>query len=145
MLLFNHLVMYDSETLWMQHARLPCTSLSPRICSKSYPLNWWCHPTISSSDIPFSSCPQSFPASGSLPMSHLFASGGQSIEASALASVQWLFKEKIHLILPKSNLSFVNVYCFMWTKESAYSKVIKNFYYFIQIYLFWFYIYVYSP
>ena len=58
-------------------------SLSPRVCSNSCPLSWWCHPTISSSVSPFSSCPQSFPASGSFPMSWLFASGGQSIEASA--------------------------------------------------------------
>jgi len=70
-----------------QHARLPFPSLSPRVCSNSYPLSWWCHPTISSSVVPFSSCPQSFPASGSFPMSWLFASGGQSIRASVLASV----------------------------------------------------------
>ena len=68
------------------NARLPCPSLSPRICSNSCPLNWWCHPTISSSVIPFSNCLQSFPASGSFPMSQFFASGGQSIGASASAS-----------------------------------------------------------
>ena len=80
--------MFDS--LWthkLQHIRLPCPSLSPRICSHSYPLSRWCHPTISSSVSHFSSCPQSFPVSGSLPMSQIFASGGQSIEASAAASV----------------------------------------------------------
>ena len=66
-----------------QHARLPCPSLSPGICSNSFPLSWWCHPTISSSVSPFSSCPQSFPASESFTMNCLFTSGGQSIGASA--------------------------------------------------------------
>ena len=51
----------------LQHTRLPCPSLSPRICSRSCPSSWWCYPTISSSVMPFSSCPQSFPASGSFP------------------------------------------------------------------------------
>ena len=71
----------------LQHSRLPCPSLSPGACSNSCPLSWWCHPTILSSVAPFSSCAQSFPASGSFPMSHLFASGGQGIGASVLASV----------------------------------------------------------
>ena len=68
----------------LQHARLLCLSLSPGVCSNSCPLSPWCYPTISSSVIPFS-CPQSFPASGSFPMSWLFASSSQS--AGALASV----------------------------------------------------------
>ena len=63
----------------LQHAKLPCPALSPGVCSNSCLLTWWCHPIISSSVTPFSSCPQSFPASGSFPMSQLFASGGQSI------------------------------------------------------------------
>ena len=67
------------------HARLPCPSLCPGICSNLRPVSRWCHPTISSSVVPFSSCPQSSPASGSFPVSQLFASGGQSIRA--LASV----------------------------------------------------------
>ena len=67
----------------LQHTRLPCPSLSPRICSNSCPLNWWCHPTIPSSVTLFSFCPQPFPASGSFPVSWLFASGGQSMGASA--------------------------------------------------------------
>ena len=71
----------------LQHIRLPCPSPSPRVCSNSCSLNQWCHPTISSSVIPFSSCPQSFPASGFFPMSGLFAWGGQSVGASALASI----------------------------------------------------------
>ena len=71
----------------LKHIRLPCPSPSPGACSNSCPLSQWCHPTISSSVIPFPSCLQSFPASGSFPISWLFASGGQSIGASPLASV----------------------------------------------------------
>ena len=67
----------------LQHARLPSHSPSPRACSDSCPLSWWCHPTISSSVVPFSSCLQSFPASGSFPMSWLSTLGGQSIGASS--------------------------------------------------------------
>ena len=70
-----------------QHARPPCPSPTPRAYSNSGPLSWWCHATISSSIIPFSSCPQSFPASGSFPMNQLFTWGGQSIGVSASASV----------------------------------------------------------
>ena len=79
-----------SDFLWLhelQHARLPYPILSPGVCSNSCPLSQWCHPTISSSVTPFSSCPQSSPASGSFPMSHLFASGAQIIGASASASI----------------------------------------------------------
>ena len=75
--------MSDSATHDLQHARLPCPSLLPSVCSESCPLSQRCHPTISSSVTPFSSCLQSFPASRSFPVSWLFASGGQSIEASA--------------------------------------------------------------
>ena len=85
---FSHLV--GSDSLWphgLQHARPPCPSPSPWVCSNSGPLSWWCHPTISSSVIPFSSCPKSFPASGSFPVSQLFTSGGQNIGASASASI----------------------------------------------------------
>ena len=71
----------------LQHARLPCPSLFPLACSNSCPLSWWCHPNISSSVIPFSSCSQSFPASGSFSVSQLFTSGSQSIGTSASASV----------------------------------------------------------
>ena len=69
------------------HIRLLCLPLSPGVCSNTCPLCWWCHPAISSSVIPFSSCPQSFPASGSFPMSQLFISGGQSTGASVSASI----------------------------------------------------------
>ena len=67
----------------LQHTRLPCPSLSPGVCSDSCPLSWWRYLTISSSVAPFSSCLQSFPGSGSFPMSQFFTSGGQSIGASA--------------------------------------------------------------
>ena len=70
-----------------QHARPPCPSPTPRAYSNSCPLSRWCHPTISSSVVPFSSCPQSFLASGSFPMSQLFTWGGESIGGSALTSV----------------------------------------------------------
>ena len=78
-----------SDSLWpheLQHARLPCPSLSPRVCSDSHPLSQWCCLTISSSAACFSFCLLSFPASGSFPVSWLFSSGGQSIGASTLAS-----------------------------------------------------------
>ena len=71
----------------LQHTRLPHLSPSPRACSISCPLNQWCHPTVSFSVVPFSSCLQSFPTSGSFLMSQLFASGVQSIGASASTSV----------------------------------------------------------
>ena len=70
-----------------QHARPPCPSPTPRVHPNPCPLSLWCHPTSSSSVIPFSSCPESFPASGHFQMSWYFASGGQNIGASALASV----------------------------------------------------------
>ena len=67
----------------LQDTRLPCLSPTPRACSNSCPLIWWCHPTIASSVVSLSSCLQSFPASGSFPMSQFFTSGGQNIGASA--------------------------------------------------------------
>ena len=85
---FSRSVMSDS--LWPhepQHAKPHCPSPTPRVLPNPCPLSWWCHPTISSSVLPFSSCPQSLPASESFPMSQLFAPGGQSIGVSASASV----------------------------------------------------------
>ena len=79
-----------SNPLWphgLKHTRPPCPSPTPGVYSNSCPFSWWCHPTISSSVIPFSTCLQSFPASGSFPMSQFFASGGQSLGASTSASV----------------------------------------------------------
>ena len=90
-----------SDSLWshgLQHARLPCPSPTPGACSNSCPLSWWCHPTISSSVVPFSSCLQPFPASRSFPISQFFSSGGssshqlQSIGASASTSVLLCFQ-----------------------------------------------------
>ena len=85
---FSRLVVSDS--LWpheLQHARPPCPSSTPRVHPNSCPSSRWCHPTISSSVVPFSSCPQSFPESGSFQISQLFTSGGQSIRVSASTSV----------------------------------------------------------
>ena len=79
-----------SDSLWPhepQHARPPCPSPTPRVYPNLCPLSRWCHPTISSSVVPFSSCPQSFPASGSFQMGQLFTSGGQSIGVLASTSV----------------------------------------------------------
>ena len=87
-LLLSCSVMSDSLRLHvLQHTRPPCPTPSPGACPNSCPLSQWCHSTISSSVIPFSLCLQSFPASGSFPMSQLFTWGGQSIGASASASV----------------------------------------------------------
>ena len=90
---FSHSVMSDS--LWPhepKHARPPCPSPTPGVYSNSCPLSHWCHPTISSSVVPFSSCLQSFPASGSFPMSQ-FTSGGQKLEFQLQdQSFQWIFR-----------------------------------------------------
>ena len=85
---FSHSVVSDSlQPHGLQHTRPPCPSPTPGAYPNSCPLSQWCHPTISSSVIPFSSCPQSFPASGSFQMSQLFTSGGQTIGVSASTSV----------------------------------------------------------
>ena len=88
LLLFSCSIMSNSlQPHGLQNSRPPCPSPSPGPCSNSCPLSWWCHSTILSSVVAFSSCLQSFPASGSFPKSWLFASGVQSIKASVLASV----------------------------------------------------------
>ena len=95
---FSHSVMSDSlQPHESHHARPPCPSPTPRIHSDSCPSSRWCHPAILSSVIPFSSCPQSLPASESFPMSQLFAWGDQSTGASALAS---FLPEKSHTCSP---------------------------------------------
>ena len=90
---FSHSVL--SDCLWphgLQHARPPYPSPTPRVYSNSYPLSWWCHPTISSSVIPFSRL-QSFPATGSFRMSQFFTSGGQVLEFQLQhQSFQWIFR-----------------------------------------------------
>ena len=84
---FSRSVVSDySQPHESQHARSPCPSPSPRVHSNSHPLSRWCHPAISSSVVPFSSCPQSLPASESFPLSQLFTWGGQSTGVSAWAS-----------------------------------------------------------
>ena len=105
LLLCSHWIM--SNSLWshgLQYTRIPCPSLSSGVCSNSCPLSQWCYSTISSSVTPFSSCPQSFPASESFPMSWLITSGGQIIGASVSASVllmniqDWFLLELTDLI-----------------------------------------------
>ena len=83
--LLSHVQLFATHEL--QHARLPCPSPTPWVQTNPCPLSGWCHPTITSSVVPFPSCPQSFPASGSFQMSQLFASGGQNIGVSASTSV----------------------------------------------------------
>ena len=117
----------------LQHARLPCPSPSSEICSNRYSLSRWCHTTISSSVIPFSSCPQSFSASGSFPMSRLFSSGGYSIGASASASVlpmsiqSWFPLGLIGLILQSKGFSgvFSNITIQMHVLGSSLSGVLN--------------------
>ena len=85
---FGHSVVSDSlQPHGLQQARLPCSSPTPEACSNSCALSRWCHPTTPSSVVPFIFCLQSFPASGSFPMSQFFTSGGQSIGISASTSV----------------------------------------------------------
>ena len=106
-------VMSDSlQPHGLQHARLPCPLPTPGSCSNSFPLSPWCHPIISFSVVPFS-CLQSFPESGSFPMSQFFASGGQNIGVSASALVlsmniqDWFSLEWTGLILQSKGLSRV--------------------------------------
>ena len=97
---FSHSVVSDSlRPHESQHTRPPCPSPTPGVHSNSCPLSRWCHPAISSSVVPFSSCPQSLPASGSFPMSQLFAWHGQSTGVSALASVQLQYPKYLYSVL----------------------------------------------
>ena len=112
--LFSHQVMSDS--LWphgLQHTSPPCPSPSPKVYPSSCPLNWWCHPTISSSVALFSSCLQSFPASGSFPMSQLFVSGSQSIGVSASVfpmSIQGWFPIRLSGLISLQSKGFSRVF-----------------------------------
>ena len=102
--LCHHSVAKSCPTLWphgLQHARLPCSSLSPGVCSNSCPLSQWCHPTISSSDT-VSSCSQSFPASGSFPMSYFFISSASYVSISPKSST-FNFFEKLQNVLHRSH------------------------------------------
>ena len=90
---FNHSAVSDSlQPHESQHARSPCPSPIAGVYPNPCPLSRWCHPTISSSVVSFSSCPQSFPASGSFPRNPLFKSGGQVLRASASMNIQWIFR-----------------------------------------------------
>ena len=116
MLLFSHsCVSFPPHGL--QHTRLPWPSLSSRACSNSCRLIWWCHPTISSSVAPFSSCHQSFPASGSFPMSWLFTSGSQSVGVSAPASV---LPMNIHDLFPLGGTGWTSL------QSKGLSRVFSN-------------------
>ena len=135
-----------SDTLWslgQQHARFPCPSPSPRVCSNSCPLNWWCYLTISSSVITFSSCFQSLPASGSFPVSWFFTSGGQSIgtlDSVLPMNIQgWFHLELTDLIsLQSKGLSRVfskttvqkhqlfSAQPFLWSNSHIYTWLLEN-------------------
>ena len=106
-----------SNSLWphgLQHARLPCPSPTPRAYSNSCPSSQWCHPTISSSVVPFSSCLQSFPASGSFQTSHFFPSGGWRIGVSASASVLPMNIQDWFLLGWTGWKFFLGVRSFLW-------------------------------
>ena len=122
-----------SNFLWphgLQHARLPCPT--PRACSNSCPSHPWCHPTISSSVIPFSSCLQSFPASGSFPMSWFFALGGQRIGALASASV---LSMNIHDWFPLGWTSWISLQSKGLSRIFSNTTVQKHQFFDIQLYL----------
>ena len=147
---FSHSVMSDSlqpHELWQ--ARPPCPSLTPGIYSNSCPLSLWCHPIISPSVIPFFSCLQSFPESGSFPVSQIFASGGQSIGASASVSVlpmniqDWFplgltglnqyflflkyFINKLSVWFPLENIAWYPAYVREWRASlRSYSNYVSN-------------------
>ena len=116
---FSHSVMSDSlRPQRLEHTRLLYPSPTPRVYSYSWPLSRWCHPTVSSSVVPFSSCLQSFPASGSLQTSQFFTSGGQSIGVSASVSVlpmnnpDWLYNSQQYILAEKGKL---------WSKRQSHS------------------------
>ena len=96
----------------LQHTRLPCPSPTPRACSNSRLSSWQCHPTISSSVIPFSSCLQSFPASGSFPKRQLFTSGGQRIEISV--SVPQFIQLSFAFYLSRNNFALFALQIWLW-------------------------------
>ena len=111
-----------------QHARLPCPSPTPRVYTNSCPSSQWCHPAISSSVVPFSSHLQSFPASGSFPMSQLFASGGQSIGVSASTSVLPMytllyFKWITNKVLLCSTWTSAQCYVEDWMRREAWRRM----------------------
>ena len=126
LLLFSLSVMSDS--LWphgLQHARLPCPSLSPRACSNSCPLSRWCRPAVLSSVVPFSSCSQSFSASGSFLMSQCFKSGGQSIGASASVlpmNIQGWFPLRLTGLIPWQSKGLSGVFSNITVQKRQFSS-----------------------
>ena len=124
--------MFDS--LWLhglEHTRLPCPSLYPVAPSNSHPLSWWCHPTISSSVVTFSSCLQLFPASGLFQMSQLFKSGGQSIGVSASASVLPL---NIQDWFPLGWTGWISLQCNRLSRVFSNTTVLKHQFFCTQLY-----------
>ena len=113
----------------LQHARPPCPSPTPGVYSNSYASSRWCHPAISSSVVPFSSCPQSLPASESFPMSQLFTWGGQSIGVSASASVLPENTQGHHQTLLLSPVTSTTGYCFCFGSIPSF---------FLELFLHWF-------
>ena len=121
------------DSLWphgLQHTRLPCLSPSPGVCPNSCPLNLWCHQTISSSVVPFSSFLQSFPALGSFPMSGLFTSGGQSIGTSVLTSV---LPMNIHVWFPLEFTGLISLLSKRLSRVFSRIKVWKNQFFHTQL------------
>ena len=142
---FSHPVVSNSlGPHGMQHTRPPCPSPTPGVYSNSCPLSWWCHPTISSSVIPLSSCLQSFPASRSFQLSQFFASGGQTIGVSVSASVlpmniqDWFPLGLTGLILQSKGLSrvfsnttvqkhqFFGAQLFLWSNSHVYTWLLEK-------------------
>ena len=127
---------FESDSVWshgLQHTRLPCPSPTPRACSKSCPLSGRCHPTISSSAVPSSSCPQSFPASGSFQMSQFFASGQeltQNIGASVSAlpmNIQDWFPLRLTDLVSLQSKGLSRVFCSITVKSI--NSLVLNFLY----------------
>ena len=135
---FSHSVVSDSlRPHESQHVRPPCPSPTPGVYSNSCPWSWWCHPAISSSVIPFSSCPQSLPASGSFPMSQLFAWGGQSIGSFSFS----ISPPNEHPGLSSFRMDWLDLLAVQGTLKSLLqhhsSKATQNFYIIKLCHLFW--------
>ena len=129
LLLSCSVMSYPVRSHGLQHARPPCPSPSPGVCSNSCPLNQWCHPTISSSVISFSSCLQSFPASGSFPMSQLFASGGQSIGASASIlpmNIWGWFPSILTGLISLLSMGLSRIFCSITVRKHQFSQHLLN-------------------
>ena len=130
---FSHSVMSDSLRPYeSQHARTPCPSPTPRVYSNSCPFSQWCHPAISSSVIPFSSCPQSLPASGSFPTSQLFTSGDWSIRASASVlptNIQGWFPLGLTGLTPLQSKGLPRVSLFLASQFKSFNSSVLGFLY----------------